>query len=124
MSGFGPDMGLRYRVLFRDEIGIDDTMLFVSANWQMGVDFQFTVDRQRGDHEDAPPQFRVLRRDGSWGDWHRLSAPHGESIPGHGRALQWQAGAGRGETWATLVTTDFEEHPDMTIQDFDASLKG
>jgi hypothetical protein len=110
-AGFGPAEDLKFNVHFLDEGDIQETLQLVSSGWQMGVDFWVDVYRQHHSHLETPPQFRVLRDDFSWGDWHPLAHPHGHPIRAQGRALQWQGGAPRGETVASVTVSTFEEHP-------------
>ena len=110
MSGFGPREDMEYYVGFMDQAGIDETLTFVSSRWQMGVDLRLTVERQFGEHRHAPPQFRVLRTDGSWGDWHPLREGH--PLRADARALQFAAAPGCGETHVGLKIGHFLEHPE------------
>lgn len=109
MSGFGPREDLVYYVGFRDQAGIEETLTFVSSEWQMGVDLRLDVERQTDDHLQSPPKFRVLRPDGTWGKWHNLS--HGHPIHAQARAIQFQAAKGRGATDVGMNVRHFIEHP-------------
>jgi hypothetical protein len=107
MSAFGPREDLVYYVGFRDMHGIDETLTFVSSEWQMAVDLRLEVERQF--KHNVPPQFRVLRPDGSWGDWHYLREGH--PIHAQARAIQFKAAGGPGETDVGMNVRHFVEHP-------------
>ena len=110
MSAFGPREDLVYYVGLRDMHGIDETLTFVSSEWQMGVDIKLNVEHQTGQHRQMPPQFRVMRPHGGWGDWHDLREGH--PIHAQARAIQFQAAGGPGATDVGMNIRHFIEHPE------------